>query len=49
MYAVLENFGPRQLTSFWRVDGFFKMPGRSQGWDKMERKGFVGKKAEATG
>ena len=49
LYAVLENFGPRQLVSFWRVVGFFKMLGKSQGWGKIERKGFAGKKAEATG
>lgn len=41
VYAVLENFGPRQLFSFWRVGGLLNMF-KSQGeWDKSERKGFT--------
>lgn len=41
LYAILENFGPRQLFSFWRVGGYFKMFSKEQGWGKMKRKGFA--------
>ncbi|HCX95394.1 MAG TPA: glycosyl transferase family 2, partial [Spirochaetaceae bacterium] len=40
--AILENFGPRQLFSFWRVLGFLNAMGKPQGWDKFARKGFAG-------
>lgn len=39
-YAVAENFGPRQLFSFWRIGGYFNMLKKPQGWGKLERKGF---------
>lgn len=38
-YAVVENFGPRQLISFWRVLGQFKVIFGSQGWGTIKRKG----------
>lgn len=38
--AVLENFGPRQMFSMWRVLGFFSAMKKPQGWGKLERKGF---------
>jgi len=38
--AVLENFGYRQLTSYWRIRGFFSGLRGVKGWGKMERKGF---------
>lgn len=41
VYAVLENFGPRQMFSLWRVGGFISMLKNSQGWGKLERKGFT--------
>ena len=41
-YAFLENFGPRQLISLWRVGSFFSMMGKPTTWDKGERKGFAG-------
>lgn len=44
--AVLENFGYRQLTSYWRIRGFFSGMRRVKGWGKMERKGFA---VETTG
>ncbi|MDD2620690.1 MAG: glycosyltransferase [Syntrophomonadaceae bacterium] len=40
LYSVLENFGPRQLFSLWRVGGYFKMFQKSTGWGEMKRKGF---------
>jgi hypothetical protein len=39
-YAIIENFGPRQLFSFWRVGAFVQMLRKPGGWDKAERKGF---------
>lgn len=39
-YSVLENFGPRQLFSLWRVGGYLNMLKKPSGWDKAERKGF---------
>ncbi|UCH64346.1 MAG: glycosyltransferase family 2 protein [Fidelibacterota bacterium] len=44
--AVLENFGYRQLTSYWRIRGFFSGVRQVKGWGKMERKGFA---VETTG
>jgi cellulose synthase/poly-beta-1,6-N-acetylglucosamine synthase-like glycosyltransferase len=40
LYAIVENFGPRQIFSFWRVSGFLKMFGNQSGWGKATRKGF---------
>lgn len=40
LYAVLENFGVRQLLSFWRVTGFFSALRQTADWGNMERKGF---------
>jgi cellulose synthase/poly-beta-1,6-N-acetylglucosamine synthase-like glycosyltransferase len=40
--AILENFGPRQLFSFWRVLGFLNAMRKPQGWDKFARKGIAG-------
>jgi len=41
LYAVLENFGARQMFSLWRVIGYFKMFGKQQGWGIQIRKGFT--------
>ena len=41
LYAILENFGPRQLFSLWRVGGYLSMLRNTGGWDKAERKGFA--------
>lgn len=38
--AVVENFGPRQLFSTWRVLGFLNAMKKPVGWQKFERKGF---------
>ncbi len=43
-YAILENFGPRQFISFWRVGAFFQMLYKQGGWEKAERKGSYGTK-----
>jgi len=39
-YAIIENFGPRQVASFWRVTGYFNAMRKPKGWGKMVRKGF---------
>ncbi len=38
-YAVAENFGYRQLTSYWRVLAFFDLARRKRDWGAMRRKG----------
>lgn len=38
LYALLENFGPRQIASYWRVKGFFSSLKKPKGWGKMVRK-----------
>lgn len=40
LYGILENFGPRQLISVWRVSGYLKILKKPAAWDKGERKGF---------
>ncbi|NLV84953.1 MAG: glycosyltransferase family 2 protein, partial [Spirochaetales bacterium] len=39
--AIIENFGPRQYISFWRVSGYFSSMKRSKGWGAQVRKGFA--------
>ncbi|MCK4818154.1 glycosyltransferase [bacterium] len=39
-YAVLENFGVRQVISMWRVGGYINSMKKPKGWGKMVRKGF---------
>ncbi|MDD2620873.1 MAG: glycosyltransferase family 2 protein, partial [Syntrophomonadaceae bacterium] len=41
LYALIENFGPRQLFSLWRVGGYMNMLKGHSGWGKIERKGFA--------
>jgi len=40
LFAIVENFGARQLMSIWRVIGYFKMFGKNEGWGTQVRKGF---------
>jgi cellulose synthase/poly-beta-1,6-N-acetylglucosamine synthase-like glycosyltransferase len=40
LYGVLENFGYRQLTAWWRMKGIIDLFRGKKGWDKFERKGF---------
>jgi cellulose synthase/poly-beta-1,6-N-acetylglucosamine synthase-like glycosyltransferase len=39
LYALLENFGFRQLMSLTRLRGFLRMIARVGGWGQMERRG----------
>ena len=38
--AVVENFGYRQLSNFWRVRGVWQFFRKHEGWGQMTRKGF---------
>lgn len=40
--GVLENFGFRQLTTWWRLKGTWDFFRGRQGWGQMVRKGFAG-------
>lgn len=44
LYSIIENFGFRQLISFWRCVGYFNAIRSVSGWGKMERKGFSAQK-----
>jgi len=48
-YAIIENFGPRQLFSFWRVAATLRMLWIAEGWGKLERKGFAAPGAAVKG
>ena len=37
--AVLENFGYRQLSNFWRLQGWWQYVRKQQSWGTMTRKG----------
>jgi len=39
LYSIIENFGFRQLSSFWRVTGYINSLKKPKGWGKMVRKG----------
>mgnify|MGYP003585306615 CR=1 FL=1 len=41
LYAIIENFGVRQLFSLWRITGFFSSLRSAQTWGSMPRKGFT--------
>ncbi|ALE17388.1 glycosyl transferase, group 2 family protein [Altererythrobacter epoxidivorans] len=38
--AVVENFGYRQISNLWRMQGWWQFIRRQQGWGTMTRKGF---------
>ena len=44
--SLLENFGYRQMTAFWRLKGLIEYYTGKRGWGKMEKKGFKTKKEE---
>lgn len=39
--AVLENFGYRQLNSWWRIQGIWQFLRGKQAWGEMTRRGFT--------
>jgi len=40
LYGVLENFGYRQMATWWRARGVFRFLRGHQDWGTMTRKGF---------
>jgi ABC-type uncharacterized transport system permease subunit len=38
--GIAENFGYRQLTTWWRLKGVRDFFQKKQGWGTMTRKGF---------
>jgi cellulose synthase/poly-beta-1,6-N-acetylglucosamine synthase-like glycosyltransferase len=42
LIAVFENFGYRQLSNFWRLQGWWQFLRKQQSWGTMTRKGFRG-------
>jgi cellulose synthase/poly-beta-1,6-N-acetylglucosamine synthase-like glycosyltransferase len=49
LYAVLENFGYRQLTLYWRLRGLWDAWRGKTGWEKFGRVGFRPGEATAHG
>jgi cellulose synthase/poly-beta-1,6-N-acetylglucosamine synthase-like glycosyltransferase len=47
LFAVVENFGYRQLSTFWRFRGVVSKVRNVRSWGEMERKGFQATGAEA--
>ena len=43
-FGILENFGYRQMTVWWRVKAFWDYFRGAHGWGTMQRKGFAGAK-----
>lgn len=43
-YSILENFGYRQIMSWWRMRGILQYISGDRSWGKMARKGFTTKK-----
>jgi cellulose synthase/poly-beta-1,6-N-acetylglucosamine synthase-like glycosyltransferase len=43
--AVIENFGYRQLSNLWRLQGWWQFLRKQQSWGTMTRKGFGGASA----
>jgi len=44
LYGVLENFGYRQINSFWRTQAVIKKLFGSKKWEKVDKNGFEWKK-----
>lgn len=42
LFGVLENFGYRQLTAWWRMKAFYDYFKGERGWGTMTRRGFGG-------
>ncbi len=49
LFAVLENFGYRQLTLYWRLRGLWDAWRGKTGWEKFARLGFGGGEAASHG
>ena len=44
--AIVENFGYRQINSYWRLKGLISGIRKKKGWGKMVRKGFAAEAAK---
>ncbi|MBC7460629.1 MAG: glycosyltransferase family 2 protein [Thermoleophilia bacterium] len=43
LYSVIENFGYRQVTAWWRIIGLVREIRRTEAvWESLDRKGFTG-------
>lgn len=40
LYSILENFGYKQLHTWWRLRGIFELIGKNESWGKQNRKTF---------
>jgi cellulose synthase/poly-beta-1,6-N-acetylglucosamine synthase-like glycosyltransferase len=40
IYAIFENFGPRQLSVVWRAGAVFRLLRKSEGWGSVSRQRF---------
>ncbi|WP_035166439.1 glycosyltransferase [Caloramator sp. ALD01] len=40
LYGILENFGYRQLTTFYRIEGIIKFRKMKHSWGKIKRRSF---------
>lgn len=51
LYGVLENFGYRQLVSYWRTKAVIRyiLPGRKKKWEHIKKHGFEHKPFKKTG
>ena len=49
LYGVLENFGYRQLNTWWRAAAIISFLRKNQSWGAMERQGFDTAKPAAKG
>lgn len=38
-YSIIENFGPRQVISFWRIRGQLSLLSGETGWGSIKRRG----------
>ena len=47
-YALVENFGYRQLTLLWRLRGIWSAIRGQKQWGQMVRKGFQRKRVKET-
>jgi hypothetical protein len=49
LFAVLENFGCRQLNDFWRLQAFADLALRRRHWGDMKRRGLGARPSELRG
>ena len=43
LYGIIENFGYRQLTVLFRVEGMIRFKKNKENWGKIQRKSFESK------